>query len=133
MLLRRRLLLELRLRLLDLVLRLGAVHLLRQLLRVPRQLLGLARGLLLLLRERLVLGGRLRTRGMGLMLAIEFTGAEGKAVAAECLNRGLVLHTAGDSILRILPPVVITPQEVDEGLGILEAAIKAIVPTAGSP
>ena len=64
-------------------------------------------------------------RGLGLMLALEFTGAEGKAVAAACLDRGLVVHTAGDSILRILPPVCITTEEVEEGLGILEAALQA--------
>ena len=64
-------------------------------------------------------------RGLGLMLALEFTGAEGKAVVEECLKRGLVLHTVGDSIVRILPPVCVTTEEVEEALGILEAAIAA--------
>lgn len=62
-------------------------------------------------------------RGLGLMLAIEFHGAEGKAALANCLESGLVIHGVGDTILRILPPVVLTQAQADEGLAILEAAI----------
>jgi acetylornithine/N-succinyldiaminopimelate aminotransferase len=62
-------------------------------------------------------------RGLGLMLAIEFTGAEGKTAQANCLERGLLIHTVGDSILRILPPVTLTSDQADEGLKILEGAI----------
>jgi len=62
-------------------------------------------------------------RGLGLMLAIEFHGAEGKAAAASCLERGLIIHTVGDSILRILPPIILTREQADEGLALLEGAI----------
>lgn len=62
-------------------------------------------------------------RGLGLMLAIEFQGAEGKAAQAACLERGLVIHGVGDSILRILPPVILTREQADEGLAILRGAI----------
>ncbi len=64
-------------------------------------------------------------RGLGLMLALEFHGAEGKAVLANALERGLVVHGAGDSILRILPPVILTREQADEGLALLEASIAA--------
>lgn len=66
-------------------------------------------------------------RGLGLMLAIEFDGAQGKAAAAKCLEDGLVIHTVGDSILRILPPVILTREEADAGLALLETAIAAAV------
>jgi predicted acetylornithine/succinylornithine family transaminase len=66
-------------------------------------------------------------RGLGLMLAVEFTGAEGKKVQETCLERGLILHTVGDSILRILPPVILSRQQAEEGLAILENAIASAV------
>ena len=62
-------------------------------------------------------------RGLGLMLAIEFQGAEGKAALANCLERGLVIHGVGDTILRILPPVILTREQADEGLQLLRGAI----------
>ena len=65
-------------------------------------------------------------RGLGLMLALEFTGDEGKAVIDRCLENGLVIHGVGSSILRILPAVSITRAEVDEALGILEQAIREV-------
>jgi acetylornithine/N-succinyldiaminopimelate aminotransferase len=63
-------------------------------------------------------------RGLGLMLALDFEGDQGAAIQASCLERGLVIHTAGPSILRILPSVTLTRAEADEGLGILECAIE---------
>lgn len=66
-------------------------------------------------------------RGMGLMLAIEFHGAEGKAALANCLEQGLVIHGVGDTILRILPPMILTREQADEGLAILERAIAGAV------
>jgi acetylornithine/N-succinyldiaminopimelate aminotransferase len=62
-------------------------------------------------------------RGLGLMLAIEFHGAEGKDVLANALEAGLIIHPVGDSILRILPPMILTRTQADEGLAILEGAI----------
>lgn len=62
-------------------------------------------------------------RGLGLMLAIEFHGTEGKAALANALEAGLVIHGVGDTILRILPPMILTREQADEGLALLEKAI----------
>lgn len=70
-------------------------------------------------------------RGLGAFLAIEFVKngdprqpdgeLTGKIVKA-CAERGLVLLSAGThkNVLRILSPLVITDQQLDQGLGILE-------------
>jgi acetylornithine aminotransferase/acetylornithine/N-succinyldiaminopimelate aminotransferase len=50
-------------------------------------------------------------RGRGLMVAAELTEPRAQAVAAECLDRGLVINAIGDRILRFLPPLVCTPNE----------------------
>jgi acetylornithine/N-succinyldiaminopimelate aminotransferase len=62
-------------------------------------------------------------RGLGLMLAIEFNGAEGKSALANALDAGLVIHGVGDTILRILPPMILTQAQADAGLALLEKAI----------
>lgn len=50
-------------------------------------------------------------RGRGLMVAVELTEPRAQSVAAECLERGLVINAIGDRILRFLPPLVCTPNE----------------------
>ena len=64
-------------------------------------------------------------RGLGLMLAMEFHGSQGRQAQAVSLEQGLIMHTVGDGILRILPPIILTREQADEGLSILEAAIAA--------
>jgi predicted acetylornithine/succinylornithine family transaminase len=57
-------------------------------------------------------------RGRGLMLGCELAGPAADAVAA-CLERGLLVCPAGERVLRLTPPLVVTEAEVDEALGIL--------------
>ena len=57
-------------------------------------------------------------RGVGLMWGIELDRAAAP-VAAAALERGLLVATAGERVLRLLPPLVVTTDELDEGLAIL--------------
>ena len=43
-------------------------------------------------------------------------GKDRKAVLEKCLAAGLVIHGVGDTTLRILPPVILTRAQADEGL-----------------
>jgi acetylornithine/N-succinyldiaminopimelate aminotransferase len=60
-----------------------------------------------------------RVRGAGLLLAVETDRPAGDIVAA-CLERGVLVGTAGDSALRLTPPLVLSDLELDRGLQILE-------------
>ena len=72
-------------------------------------------------------------RGRGAMLAMELVEPGTKdpspvrtaAIAAACHRQGLIALTAGTygNVLRFLPPLVIGDDLLDEGLGILEAAM----------
>jgi len=75
-------------------------------------------------------------RGLGLMVALEFVKpGEGdgrvpnpeltKRVQQECFARKLMLLTAGTyvNVIRIIPPLVTTAEEVDEALGIIAEAL----------
>ena len=61
--------------------------------------------------------------GMGLMLGIDVKGARtNKELARLLIDNGLLCLTAGDR-LRLLPPLVITKEEIDEGLAILKQTL----------
>ena len=77
-------------------------------------------------------------RGLGLMVALEFVrpgdgdgrvpdAALTKRVQAACFDRGLLLLTAGTfvNVIRIIPPLVTTTEEVDLALGIIAEALDA--------
>jgi 4-aminobutyrate aminotransferase/(S)-3-amino-2-methylpropionate transaminase len=74
-------------------------------------------------------------RGRGAMLAIELVRAGSKepnaeltkAVAAACLKEGVIILTCGTygNVIRLLPPLVITDELLNDGLDVLAAAIKA--------
>ena len=42
------------------------------------------------------------------------------------LKEGLLIITAGHNVLRFLPPLVISEEEIIEGTGILEKCLRAI-------
>lgn len=58
-------------------------------------------------------------RGMGLMLGLRCVVPNGDLVAALTRN-GMLTVPAGDNIVRILPPLVLEPQHVEEAIGILD-------------
>lgn len=61
--------------------------------------------------------------GMGLMLGIDITGGRtNKEVASLLMDHGLLCLTAG-ARLRLLPPLVITKDELDQGLAILKQTL----------
>ena len=69
-------------------------------------------------------------RGLGPMLAFEFveqTPDRAKAVVAEAFERGLVLLSCGlyGNVIRLLPPLTISDEELEEGLALLEESLAA--------
>ena len=69
-------------------------------------------------------------RGLGPMLAFEFVEQSpdrAKAVVAEAFERGLVLLSCGlyGNVIRLLPPLTISDEELDEGLALLEESLAA--------
>lgn len=61
-------------------------------------------------------------RGRGMMLGAVLEKGESKAIAAQCVENGLLILTA-KTLLRMLPPLTITKPEIDEGLEILGWAL----------
>jgi acetylornithine/N-succinyldiaminopimelate aminotransferase len=62
-------------------------------------------------------------RGLGLMIGIELTDS-GAGVFKKCLEKGLLINCTHDVVLRFMPALTVTQAEIDEGLAILELALK---------
>jgi acetylornithine/N-succinyldiaminopimelate aminotransferase len=58
-------------------------------------------------------------RGAGLLLGIRCNVTAGDVVA-KLRAEGLLCLTAGDNVLRILPPLIVGEREIDEAMGILD-------------
>ncbi len=72
-------------------------------------------------------------RGIGLMIGAELV--EGNKIPAvekrdiivkKALDGGLILLPAGDSVIRFVPPLIISMNEIDKGLEIFERALKGV-------
>ncbi|HEY8549872.1 MAG TPA: acetylornithine/succinylornithine family transaminase [Vicinamibacterales bacterium] len=61
-------------------------------------------------------------RGKGLMWGIDL-GRDAGAVVPAALARGLVVNRTAGSVVRLLPPYIITEAQIEEGLSLLEAAL----------
>jgi acetylornithine/N-succinyldiaminopimelate aminotransferase len=79
-------------------------------------------------------GGRLRAglgglagvrsvRGAGLLLGAEVAGGTAAAVVAEALALGLVVNAPRPDTVRLAPSLLVSDEEIDEGLAILGAAL----------
>ncbi len=64
-------------------------------------------------------------RGMGLMIGIELR-VDGASLVAKCHEKGLLVNVVAGSVLRLLPPYIITKEEVDRAVSIIEEAIKRV-------
>ncbi|MGN0398053.1 MAG: aspartate aminotransferase family protein [Candidatus Fimimorpha sp.] len=62
-------------------------------------------------------------RGMGLMQGIEFNEAPG-AIVKKAQDKGLIVITAENNVIRFVPPLVIEKQHVDEMIAILKECIE---------
>ena len=64
-----------------------------------------------------------KTRGLGLMIGIEVRdGYQNGEIAGKLLKGGLLVLTAGPG-MRLLPPLVITREELDAGIAIMKQAL----------
>jgi predicted acetylornithine/succinylornithine family transaminase len=64
-------------------------------------------------------------RGRGLMIGIELT-IPGKQFVLEGMEQGLLFNCTHDTVLRFLPPYIITEQEIDRGMTILNRVFRAV-------
>ena len=62
-------------------------------------------------------------RGQGLILAVELT-APGAEFVEKCMGKGLLINCTNGNVLRFVPPLILTRQDVDKAVGILDGALE---------
>ncbi|HEY3412855.1 MAG TPA: acetylornithine/succinylornithine family transaminase [Armatimonadota bacterium] len=62
-------------------------------------------------------------RGMGLMIGVELVGVSATQVQKKCHEAGLLIHTVGENILRILPALIVKKEHIDEAVGIIASSL----------
>ena len=77
-------------------------------------------------RELAGVAGVKEIRGQGLMLGIELDRSCG-VIMNRALEAGLLLSVTADSVVRLVPPLIITPAEADEIVSILAPIIKTFL------
>ena len=68
----------------------------------------------------------LDTRGMGLMLAIEMSSDDiAKAVMERCLQMGVIVNRTAGKVIRLVPPLCITKDQLSHALSTIERSLTA--------
>jgi predicted acetylornithine/succinylornithine family transaminase len=69
------------------------------------------------------LGGK-QVRGLGLMQAVEFAEPRAKAFQQACLESGLIVNAVDEHSVRLVPPLIITPAEIERAHATMQKAAK---------
>jgi acetylornithine/N-succinyldiaminopimelate aminotransferase len=62
-------------------------------------------------------------RGVGLMIGIQLT-APGKEIVDKCLEKGLRINCTQGTVLRLMPPMIATKEQIDQAVEILDNVLK---------
>ena len=68
-------------------------------------------------------------RGFGLMIGVELD-FSGKQIVLDCMEKGLLINCTHNTVLRALPPYILTEQDVDRAVAVLKAVFKKAKPPA---
>jgi len=66
-------------------------------------------------------------RGRGLLTALEFDGDIGQDVLLACLENGLLVNRVKPNAVRLMPPLIIGSEEVDQAVAIMDGVFSGIV------
>jgi acetylornithine/succinyldiaminopimelate/putrescine aminotransferase len=71
-------------------------------------------------------------RGRGLMIGVELS-VPAKPLVLACLEQGLIVNATADTVLRLLPPLNLSPAQAKRGLAILTTVIGTAAAQAPAP
>ncbi|MBU0653255.1 MAG: acetylornithine transaminase [Proteobacteria bacterium] len=62
-------------------------------------------------------------RGQGLILAVELT-VPGAEFVQKCMEKGLLINCTNGNVIRFVPPLILTRQDVERAIGILSGVLE---------
>jgi len=66
----------------------------------------------------------LNIRGKGLLIAFDLPEPAGRDIVSGCLESGLIINSPQSSVIRFMPPLIVTKWEIDKMLEILMKVLK---------
>jgi acetylornithine/succinyldiaminopimelate/putrescine aminotransferase len=63
-----------------------------------------------------------QVRGLGLMWGLELA-QDGAPLVAACRERGVLVNCTQGNVVRLLPPLIVSTEELNRGLQVLEEAL----------
>jgi acetylornithine/N-succinyldiaminopimelate aminotransferase len=67
-------------------------------------------------------------RGKGLLTAFDLPDPIGEKIVSACLDEGLIINSPRPSAIRLMPPLIVMKQHVDEMIDILSRVLDRIYP-----
>jgi 4-aminobutyrate aminotransferase-like enzyme len=61
-------------------------------------------------------------RGIGMMIGIQLT-RPGAAIVAACLEKGLRINCTHDTVIRFMPPMTVTREQIDAAIDIFDSVL----------
>jgi acetylornithine/N-succinyldiaminopimelate aminotransferase len=61
-------------------------------------------------------------RGKGLMIGVQLTGS-GAGIVDKCLEKGLRINCTHETVLRLMPAMIVTEEQIDEAIDILDSVL----------
>lgn len=77
------------------------------------------------LSQRYSFAGSVRGRGLILGLTLDIPGAD---IVKEAMAKGLLINCTAGSVLRFVPPLIVTQQEIDQAISILDEVLSTTAP-----
>ncbi len=62
-------------------------------------------------------------RGMGLMIGLELK-SNGKDIVEACIDKGLLINCTHNTVLRLMPPMIVGKKDIDRAISILDEVLK---------
>lgn len=66
-------------------------------------------------------------RGQGLLIAFDIPSDKGNEVVSECLQNGLILNSPRPSIIRLMPPLIVSDEDIDKMIYILSLSLDKVL------
>ncbi|MBN1805141.1 MAG: aspartate aminotransferase family protein [Sedimentisphaerales bacterium] len=62
-------------------------------------------------------------RGIGMMIGVQLTGP-GSEIVKKCLEKGLRINCTHNTVLRFMPPMIATKEQIDQAIDILDSVLE---------
>ncbi len=78
--------------------------------------------------------GVVDVRGRGVMLGVELAeGIDARAICADLLGLGLIVNAVTPTTLRLVPPITVTDDEIDEAVAMIAASLESALDNGEAP